>query len=147
MSLDPHPTARELRAMMVKKGVALPPSRPRKARSARNQPSVRPWHPYRSKWEAGYAAYLSTQKALGLIAGFEYEPERLEIGVRAFYTPDFLIRLDSKRIEWREVKGYKREAAMVRLKAAALKYPHWRFVLVTKRNGQWIHTPIVRDDR
>jgi hypothetical protein len=104
--------------------------------------SVRPWHPYRSKWEADYARYLESLQHAKLIAGFEYEPEKLEIGVGAKYTPDFRVtRLDGSR-EWREVKGYRREAAMVRIKAAALRFPNDRFVLVTKADGQWKHTMI-----
>lgn len=104
--------------------------------------SVRPWHPYRSKWEADYARYLESLQHAKLIADFEYEPEKLEIGVGAKYTPDFRVtRLDGSR-EWREVKGYRREAAMVRIKAAALRFPGDRFVLVTKADGQWKHTTI-----
>jgi hypothetical protein len=107
---------------------------------------VRPWHPYRSKWEAEYARYLEIQKAIGRILEWEYEPERLEIGAGAYYTPDFRVRRNTPgwppRYEWREVKGYKREAAMVRLKVAAKMFSDEVFVLVTKKNLDWIHTPI-----
>lgn len=110
--------------------------------ASKQEPALRPWHPYRSKWEADYAGYLRALEQVKLIAAFEYEPEKLEIGVGAKYTPDFRVtRLDGSR-EWREVKGYRREAAMVRIKAAALRFPGDRFVLVTKADGQWKHTTI-----
>ena len=64
-------------------------------------------------------------------------------GVGAVYTPDFSVLVpDAERVEYREVKGYRREASIVRLKAAALRYPDFRFVLVTKVNGDWHHTTI-----
>lgn len=105
---------------------------------------MRPWHPYRSKWEWQYARRLVWERDVGMIRDFQYEPDRLEIGVGAFYTPDFGVDLIDGGREMREVKGYKREAAMVRLKVAAQRYSHLRFVLVTKKAGQWVHTPITR---
>ena len=106
--------------------------------------SVRPWHPYRSKWEADYAHYLDLLIPVGNLVSWDYEPDRLEIGVGAFYTPDFRIitRGVDRGIQYHEVKGYRREAAIVRLKAEALRYPQFRFVLVTKANGEWHHTTI-----
>ena len=139
MSLDPHPTARALRAMAEKRGV-LPQNGTQAPRSTRQAPSTRPWHPYRSKWEAEYAKHLELLKAAGRIAGWWYEEHSFLIGVGAKYTPDFLVTYaNPARSEWHEVKGYRREAAMVRIKAAALAHPDERFVLVTKRNGEWVH--------
>ena len=103
---------------------------------------VRAWHPYRSKWEQAYARHLDFEKWIGDIADFSYEPEKLEIGIGAVYTPDFRVTMTDGAIEFHEVKGYRREAAMVRIKAAALRYPDRRFVLVTKVGGEWKHTPI-----
>jgi hypothetical protein len=141
MSLDPMPSARELRAMAAKRGV-LPPNSPVAPSKRPKAPSVRPWHPYRSKWEADYAKYLHALTVTGRIRGWSYESERLPIGVGASYTPDFYVTPLRGRMEFHEVKGYRREAAMVRIRAAAKQYTQYRFVLVTKRDGQWIHTPI-----
>ena len=103
---------------------------------------VRPWHPYRSKWEQQYAERLRYEQAIGLIQDWSYETERLVIGEGAHYTPDFPVtRCDGVR-EMREVKGYRREAAMVRIRAAARQYPKLVFVLVTKLNGEWTRTTI-----
>ena len=104
---------------------------------------VRPYAPYRSKWEADYAKHLDALVAARIVAVWRYEPERLEIGVGAVYTPDFSVLVaGADRVEYHEVKGYRREAAIVRIKAAALRYPEFRFVLVTKLHGEWKLTPI-----
>lgn len=141
MSLDPHPSARALRAMAKERGGLLGGSPP-EATKRPKAPSVRPWHPYRSKWEHEYAKHLNILKARSVIWDWWYEAESLEIGVRAKYTPDFRVITLNQPVEYHEVKGYRREAAMVRLKAAALRYPQCRFVLVTRRNGQWVHTEV-----
>lgn len=142
MSLDPMPSAAELLRMAQERGV-LPPNGPVAPRSARTTPFVRPWHPYRNKWEHEYATqHLRIEKAAGLIQDYGYETERLEIGTGAFYTPDFPVTMADGTREMREVKGFRREAAMVRLRVAAARYPQFRFVLVTKRRGQWHHETI-----
>lgn len=120
------------------------PSVPAVTTKRRKAPSVRPWGVFRSKWELEYSRYLDVLKAAGRISWWAYEPDRLPIGVGAVFTPDFLVGLPDGPPEYREVKGFKREAAMVRLKVAAKQYPEAPFVLVTKRNGQWHHTPITQ---
>src|SRR5690349_20137446 len=37
---------------------------------------VRPWHPYRSKWEWRYAERLAYELAIGLLRDYSYETER-----------------------------------------------------------------------
>ena len=138
MTLDPFPDPATLRAMARRRGVVLPDET---AAPKARQP--RPYAPYRSKWEWEYAEYLDRLVAAKRVLVWRYEPERLEIGVGAKYTPDFSVLLPgAERVEYREVKGYRREASIVRIKAAALRYPLFRFVLVTKRNGHWHHQPI-----
>lgn len=136
LPLDPMPSAKELRAMARKRGV-LPHTD-----TQRPQKAVSLLRPYRSKWEREYGQYLDVLKVAIPLFDWAYEPDRLEIGVGAFYKPDFRIygdHLSYGQREYREVKGYRREAAMVRLKAAALRYPDYRFFLVTKKRGQWHH--------
>ena len=138
------PSVAELRRIARERGVAID-ERPRAASTRGNHSasSLRPWHPYRSKWELEYAQYLDVLKATNKIWDWHYEPESLEIGVGAKYTPDFKVWITfGGRVEYREVKGYKREAAMVRLRVAAARYPNDGFVLVTKKNGQWTHVTI-----
>lgn len=136
------PTARELRAMAAARGVAVPPNGPATATKSPKAPSVRPWGLFRSKWEHEYAKRLDLLKAAGVLDAWAYEPTSFLIGVGARYKPDFLLLFADNHDEWHEVKGYRREAAMVRIKAAALAYPAERFVLVTKIKGEWHHTPI-----
>lgn len=144
--LPPSPRTADLRAAAshgitylewVRRGRPL-----EKARAKPTKPSVRPWHPYRSKFEADYAKRLQLQLAIGMIRGFAYEADSLEIGLGARYTPDFRVRQLSGAVEYLEIKGYRREAAMVRLRVAAKLYPQFRFVLVTKVAGRWKHEVI-----
>jgi len=109
---------------------------------AKTGTGVRPYHPYRNKWEHDYAKRLDYERALGIIRDFSYETERLTIGEGATFLPDFPVTLADGTREMREVKGYRREAAMVRIRVAARLYPHLRFVLVTKVNGEWVRTTI-----
>lgn len=140
LPLEPMPSVAELKRMAQERGV-LPSTVPAKAAEPK-WPTLRPWAPFRSKWELEYSRYLDLQKAAGMVGWWAYEPDRLQIGVGAFYTPDFLVKLPNGVTQYREVKGYKREAAMVRLKAAAFQFPESRFVLVTKKQGAWVHTTI-----
>jgi len=100
-------------------------------------PLARPYAPYKSKWEADYAAYLELRKLAGQIEGWSYETERLALGGGATYRPDFpVIECDGSK-SYHEVKGYRREAAIVRIKVAAGRYPDRAFYLVTKKAGSW----------
>jgi len=151
VALDPSPPAAELLAAkaagltwLAWRDAGKPVSKTDRGEQNRdsNLPRVRPWYPYRSKWEAEYAKYLDALKAAGRILSWEYEAERLEIGVGAKYTPDFRVVHCNGFVQYREVKGYRREAAMVRLKAAALRYPGHQFLLVTRVHGEWRHSTI-----
>lgn len=119
-------------------GSRLPRAESREPRASR------PWAPYRSKWELEYATHLELLRVAGRLNAWAYEPDRLEIGEGARYTPDFRVTLLSGAIEYHEVKGYRRESAMVRIRVAAKLYPQCRFVLVTKANGSWTISPIKR---
>lgn len=106
---------------------------PKRSRRARYQG-------FRNTWEMRYAAHLCHVQLAGHIQSWSYETERLEIGEGAFYTPDFPCVLPDGTKEYREVKGYKWPASIVRLKAAAKQYPDCRFVMVTYKGGHWIET-------
>lgn len=113
-----------------------------KTESTQQKPASRPYAPYRSKWEQQYAEHLELRRMAGQIRAWDYEPWRILIGVDAWYTPDFRLLMPDGSIHWHEVKGYRREAAIVRIKAAALAHPNETFVLVTKKGGQWDFTTI-----
>jgi hypothetical protein len=56
-----------------------------------------------------------------------FEEITLALGGGARYTPDFWVQGDDDVLEFHEVKGHWREAALVRIKVAAGKYPQFRF--------------------
>lgn len=100
---------------------------------------------YRSKWEAQFHEVLKAR-----FACVEHEPLRLKLGRRAYYKPDFLVvggfnMVNENRqpvnMIFYEVKGQWREAARVRIKVAASKYPWAKFIAVVKQKkkdgGGW----------
>lgn len=92
---------------------------------------------YRSKLEADYARYLNLLFLAGELRTWSYEAVKLKIGNGAFFTPDFLVVCASGDVEFRETKGFRREAAIVRIRSAALQYPFWPFFLVTRVGTSW----------
>ncbi len=92
-----------------------------------------------NKLEAAYALCLEAKFRTGEILWYAYEPMKFKLGDGAWFTPDFGVMLKDMTIEFRETKGFMREAANVRLKVAASKYP-FKFVLVKfSRSTGWVH--------
>lgn len=106
--------------------------------------TVRDWAPYRSKLEADYAKRLEVERAAGLLVSWHYEPTPFQIGGGCGYTVDFKIERPDGSIEMHEVKGYWREAAKVRLKIAAERFPEFRWFIVVRKRGTWAITPVRR---
>ena len=92
-----------------------------------------------NRTEAAYAAELAIRKAAGEVLDFGFELLKLRLADGAWYTPDFVVFLPTSpaAIELHEVKGFEREAAMLRLKVAASLYPHFRFCLVKRVDAGW----------
>jgi len=102
--------------------------------------------PGRNKLEKEYGQYLATLKRAGEIIDFRYEPFSLRIGHSAWYKPDFLV-IKEDCFELHETKGFMREAANVRLKACATKYPWFRFLLIKAgKKGQWNVKEVLSED-
>ncbi len=92
-----------------------------------------------NKLEQSYATHLACRLFAGEIAGWGFEEIKLKIGAKiCWLVVDFhVVGLDGK-ISFHETKGpYAREDSMIKLKAAALKYPHFRFVLVKANGSGW----------
>ncbi len=90
-----------------------------------------------NKTEQAYQDYLDELKSAGLIAWYKFEGMTLRIADGANFTPDFLVMLPDGQLEIREVKGFWREAALVRMKVAASLFP-FKFIAVkqrSKKNG------------
>lgn len=93
--------------------------------------------PGMNAYEAYYASVLDERVRLGEVVRFSYERHRLVLGDRCTYTPDFEVWLSNGELEFHEVKGFWRDDARVKLKAAATAFPQYRFVAVypRKRRG------------
>lgn len=85
-----------------------------------------------NKTESAFARKLDRMKADGTLDGWIFEPCKLILapGRKLTYTPDFLLWW-GQRIELYEVKGFWRDDARAKIKAAAERYPCFRFVAVT----------------
>ena len=90
---------------------------------------------FRSKLEERYAQHLEGLLARGEILGFRYEAVQLRLGDGATYKPDFFVTYPD-RMEFHEVKGFRREASIVRFKVAKELYWQFGFVMVTWRKDE-----------
>lgn len=96
---------------------------------------------YRSNLERAYAARLDELRMAGEVTAWWHEAVKLRIAKgkhRAYFTPDFLVVTRAGEFEFHETKGFRREAAMVRLKTAAGEFP-FKFLLVTREAGEWMY--------
>lgn len=89
-----------------------------------------------NKTETAYAKYLETQKQFGDVLWYEFEPMNLRLADKCFYAIDFLVMLKNGQLECHEVKGYWTDDALVKIKAAAAKFP-FRFIAVRLVKGNW----------
>ena len=92
-----------------------------------------------NRMEQEYADYLFGLKVGGLVLDYVYEPLKFRLGPKTFYTPDFLV-VTNRVFEIHEVKGFRRDDAMVKLKVAAERYPWFKWKLITRnkdRTWRW----------
>ena len=80
---------------------------------------------------------LSPLLAAGELQWFEFEPLRLRLAGSAFYRPDFVCVDKAGQTICYEVKGHWREAARVRIKVAAERFPWMRFHAVKLTREGW----------
>lgn len=66
----------------------------------------------------------------------------LKLGNDTRYTPDFWTVDVNGQLTFWETKGFFRDDAKVKIKIAARQFRYFRFVLVEKKKGEWIETPI-----
>ncbi len=95
-----------------------------------------------NRTEAAYAAHLEQLILAGDVVSYIFECVRLVIGTkRCTYMPDFMVILPTGVIEFHEVKGYFRDDARVKIKAAAKQFHWFAFKAATrqskKRGGGW----------
>lgn len=95
-----------------------------------------------NKTEAEYAAALACDVRHGDIQWFDYEAITLKLADDCRYTPDFVVVHLDGRIEFREIKGFWRDDAKVKIRVAARLFPWAKFVAIRKRRksdgGGWV---------
>lgn len=90
-----------------------------------------------NKTEARYADMLEIQRIAGDVLWYGFEFLKFRLGDGAWFTPDFIVIFASGEIHAVEVKGFLREAAGVRFRVAADKYPWLTWVMVERKDGAW----------
>lgn len=66
----------------------------------------------------------------------------LKLGDDCRYTPDFFCLDRHGELIAKEVKGFWRDDAKVKIKVAARMFPFIRFSVVMKTKDAWTHTPV-----
>lgn len=95
-----------------------------------------------NRWEERYTTVLRACKGAGTVVDWRYEGLTLKLGHDCRYTPDFLVVMADGTLELHEIKGFRRDDSMVKIRAAATAFPWFRFVLVEQRTGVWHSTEI-----
>lgn len=93
-----------------------------------------------NKTEARYATHLELQKHTRSVLWYKFEGLKFRLADNTFYTPDFMVLLESGALEAHEVKGRWEDDARAKIKIAADMYPI-QFIAVTvvaeKDGGGW----------
>jgi len=101
-----------------------------------------------NKAEAEYASHLGLLLAAGEIVAFDFEPLKLRLADKTYYSIDFLVQLPDGNLEAHELKGHMEDDASVKIKVGQERAPWLRFYLIRKeRGGGWSKTPIWKEDR
>ena len=92
-----------------------------------------------NKTEHEYYLILEAQKQKGKIAWFAFEAVRLRLADRTTYTPDFAVVECNRWFKYRfiEIKGFRRDDAMVKFKVAREQFWWADFEMWQKKNGLW----------
>lgn len=93
-----------------------------------------------NKWEQMYGEKLAAQQRMGMVLWYQFEGMRFRLADGAYYKPDYVAMNCKGELIAIEVKGFWREAARVRIKVAADRFPV-RFIAVrrklVKEGGGW----------
>ena len=97
-----------------------------------------------NKTERLYSQELDRRSKTGQWIEWKFESVKLRLpGHNIHYTPDFLVLTaaafdcDHLQVEFHEVKGFMREDAWIKVKAAAQAYPWWKFYIIRRIKGRW----------
>lgn len=98
-----------------------------------------------NKTESDYAMHLEILRAAGQVKRWDFEPAKLRLADKTWYTPDFRVVMSDDTIEFHEVKGFWRDDARVKIKIAAEHHPY-RFVAVKRNGAGWQYEQISKGD-
>jgi hypothetical protein len=84
-----------------------------------------------NRTEERYAGHLEKLKRIGDIVDYGFETYKLRLADNTFYTPDFHVIESDLTLSFREVKGFWRDDARVKIKVAASRFPQHKFVAVS----------------
>lgn len=90
-----------------------------------------------NRLEQSFGLVLFSRKHRGEILDYAFEPLKLRLGRKTWYTPDFVVYEKDRSVTVYEVKGFWRDDARVKIKVAAARYPMLRFYGVTKAKDGW----------
>lgn len=80
--------------------------------------------------ERFYAEELERRRLAGEILSWQFEGIRLKLAEGSWYKPDFFVVTREGYFEIHETKGRWQEAARVRIRVAAERYPFFHFVAI-----------------
>ena len=98
-----------------------------------------------NRTEESYAAHLDLLKYGGDILWWKFEPAKLRLAQKTFFTCDFMVLKKDGLICMDEVKGYMTDDAAVKIKVAASLYP-FQFRIVRKKGAFWTFTNVGPDE-
>lgn len=114
--------------------------------AASNRSAVKARRGVPNKWEAAFAReVLEPMRISGQIHGYRFEAMKLQAGFGSWYTGDWAVSVMVPGIfdTIYEVKGLRRAAGIVKIKAAAQINDGYKFILVTgKAGGGWEYSTI-----
>lgn len=90
-----------------------------------------------NKTEQAYADHLRLRMLAGEILSYEFEPLKLKLADKTYYTPDFMVVGNDGLIELHEVKGFWEDDARVKIKVAAKLHWMFTFVGVMRHGANW----------
>lgn len=89
-----------------------------------------------NKTEEAYSKHLELLKASGDILWWKFEPAKLRLANKTFYTCDFMLLKKDGLVCMDEVKGFMTDDAAVKIKVAASIYP-FQFRIIRKNGSMW----------
>lgn len=90
-----------------------------------------------NKMEQRYANHLELRRRAGEVYDWKFEPMKLRLAWKTWYTADFFVQLEDGQLEVHECKGHWEDDARVKIKVAASLYPCFRFLAITEQNGMY----------